>query len=804
MFTFKTIAELSAATLLEGDVVKVLGEINEGDSLVKEGVVHLGDYVTQNRTVTIANGLRCVLNPVGAQHGVDASYVLERAPQKWEPTSATGNKSVPNQRYLYQPKNLDGSFSGPALEVYSPVEVVMGLYPDWTIFKPYGGTFKASYLGIKGDGSDETSLLQQLIDITKHPIDVTNQYQLNSVKKTVVDFESMEIMISSPIDFDTVMFSKFQNGTIRAMDLSPVVWNGPVLNIAAPDALDIFRQQRIRNVSFENMFIFGSYVTDCIYLENTYEVTFDGTFWHEWKDGGYGLYTADRSTTPIKKNTHLTIRNTSPSQHPLSVASGDGSGTAISIKTADFYLNKVTPFKCDVAFHFDNASNGQMVQCHSFVGANQRCLWVGKNFSNLCVTNFYSDTGNVWLDSFDHVFEGCIFVANSQIHLNAFNSDESAIGLVISGQADKNIIYSEDGGGTWRRFKRHDLSRLRKGGEPMWGGTLSSDGFDTTLGESPFSLYANNTRNTRYFNRGWVAGDDALKEKIILGDINVDCQVHSNDGRAGFGALRLSNDDNNGGTFIAAKSKSLNGFSPFSGAVSSGNVLGQYLFAGANGSAIAPSAGVDAIALESWSNGSTGSRVRIRTTNKGTSTVGTAMSIDRSSVQAGEDNVASLGNASIRWSELYAANGTINTSDGRHKTLVDGGDIPDTVLDAWANVPKCQYWWNDSLKIKGEVARVHFGIIAQDVIEQFEVVGLDATKYGVLCYDEWPEEEVFYESVWKPVYDEEGKPLLEKVGVNEEGGPVYEQVMEEVKAAYVEVIPAGNRYGIRYEQAAVS
>jgi hypothetical protein len=42
---------------------------------------------------------------------------------------------------------------------------------------------------------------------------------------------------------------------------------------------------------------------------------------------------------------------------------------------------------------------------------------------------------------------------------------------------------------------------------------------------------------------------------------------------------------------------------------------------------------------------------------------------------------------------------------------------------------------------KGDEARIHFGVIAQEVQAAFEAEGLDAFSYGVVCIDRWTEED---------------------------------------------------------------
>ena len=42
----------------------------------------------------------------------------------------------------------------------------------------------------------------------------------------------------------------------------------------------------------------------------------------------------------------------------------------------------------------------------------------------------------------------------------------------------------------------------------------------------------------------------------------------------------------------------------------------------------------------------------------------------------------------------------------------------------------------DAVAKKGDDARIHTGVIAQDLIAVFDSEGLDAHRYGLFCYDE--------------------------------------------------------------------
>jgi hypothetical protein len=147
----------------------------------------------------------------------------------------------------------------------------------------------------------------------------------------------------------------------------------------------------------------------------------------------------------------------------------------------------------------------------------------------------------------------------------------------------------------------------------------------------------------------------------------------------------------------------------------------------------------------------------------------------------GADNTQSLGEASFRWSQVFAGNGTINTSDERAKQQIEG--IPQAWLDAWGDVDYMRFKFNDAVEQKGDNARWHIGLIAQRVKEAFEARGIDPFGIGLLCFDQWDDIEVE-----KPLEDENGNLVIdEKTG----------KVVMQKKTIKI----AGDQYGIRYEQA---
>ena len=94
----------------------------------------------------------------------------------------------------------------------------------------------------------------------------------------------------------------------------------------------------------------------------------------------------------------------------------------------------------------------------------------------------------------------------------------------------------------------------------------------------------------------------------------------------------------------------------------------------------------------------------------------------------GIDNTKNIGSAAKRWATIYAATGTINTSDVNQKTdIVDISDVEKRVAVKLKSAMK-RFKFKDG-------KRYHFGTIAQDVKAAFESESLVAEEYGVFCSD---------------------------------------------------------------------
>ena len=111
------------------------------------------------------------------------------------------------------------------------------------------------------------------------------------------------------------------------------------------------------------------------------------------------------------------------------------------------------------------------------------------------------------------------------------------------------------------------------------------------------------------------------------------------------------------------------------------------------------------------------------------------------------DNNMGLGSGSKRWTQVYAVSGTINTSDANTKQdIADLDDAEKRVAMRIKGLIK-KFRFRDAVAEKGNAARIHVGVIAQEVRDAFTAEGLDATRYGLFCSDTWWERE---EDVYQP------------------------------------------------------
>ena len=103
-------------------------------------------------------------------------------------------------------------------------------------------------------------------------------------------------------------------------------------------------------------------------------------------------------------------------------------------------------------------------------------------------------------------------------------------------------------------------------------------------------------------------------------------------------------------------------------------------------------------------------------------------------------NVYHLGSTAVRWGAAWVVSGSLVASDENLKT--DITSITDqeraVALEVKKNLKRFKF--KDAVAKKGfDVARYHFGCIAQEVEQIFRDGGLDPFKYGIIGFDTWYE-----------------------------------------------------------------
>ena len=118
------------------------------------------------------------------------------------------------------------------------------------------------------------------------------------------------------------------------------------------------------------------------------------------------------------------------------------------------------------------------------------------------------------------------------------------------------------------------------------------------------------------------------------------------------------------------------------------------------------------------------------------------------------DNKTQCGSSTLRWSEVFAGTGTINTSDRNYKTNIK--PISDKYIDFFELLAPVSFQFTD-----GKSGRTHIGFISQDVEWAMGQVGLTDLEFAGFCKDvktEYYTDDDGQEQV-RNVLDENGNPI---------------------------------------------
>ncbi len=148
------------------------------------------------------------------------------------------------------------------------------------------------------------------------------------------------------------------------------------------------------------------------------------------------------------------------------------------------------------------------------------------------------------------------------------------------------------------------------------------------------------------------------------------------------------------------------------------------------------------------------------------------------------DNALDWGYSSSRWDDIYATNGTIQTSDQNEKQDIASATTKELNVAKKLSALFKTFRWKDKVAEKGDKARTHTGIIAQEIQSAFSAEGLDASNYGLFTSNTWWEKEISVDAV---------KADKEK-DIEAKDAYTYMDIKEEKTDGYTEKTRLGVRY----------
>jgi len=150
------------------------------------------------------------------------------------------------------------------------------------------------------------------------------------------------------------------------------------------------------------------------------------------------------------------------------------------------------------------------------------------------------------------------------------------------------------------------------------------------------------------------------------------------------------------------------------------------------------------------------------------------------------DDGIDLGTSSSRFNDIHATNGSIQTSDQNEKQDIASLTAKELNVAKKLSTLFKTFRWKDRVTEKGDKARTHTGIIAQEVQSAFSAEGLDASNYGLFISSTWWEKEISVDAV---------KADKEK-DIEAKDAYTYMDVKDEKTEGYTE----RTRLGVRYPE----
>ena len=166
------------------------------------------------------------------------------------------------------------------------------------------------------------------------------------------------------------------------------------------------------------------------------------------------------------------------------------------------------------------------------------------------------------------------------------------------------------------------------------------------------------------------------------------------------------------------------------------------------------------------------------------------------------DNTKDLGTGSLRFNDAFITNGVTTGSDQNDKQQI--ATLTDAEIAAAKRISNGfkTFKWNDAVEAKGDNARTHTGVIAQEVRTSLEAEGLDAGKYAFFMSDTWWETQTEVPAVEAveavdAVYEDVVIPAVEEQ-LDDEGNVIVEAQPERTEqrlvSEAVEAVEAQDAY----------
>lgn len=163
------------------------------------------------------------------------------------------------------------------------------------------------------------------------------------------------------------------------------------------------------------------------------------------------------------------------------------------------------------------------------------------------------------------------------------------------------------------------------------------------------------------------------------------------------------------------------------------------------------------------------------------------LNIAPAALNCSADNTMSCGTASLRFTQFFAVNTTVSSSDARFKT--EPRQLRQAEVAAFAQIARLPAIWRwlsrvngDGCEPEGREARKHGGPTVQAAMAIMEAHGLAPMEYACFCYDQWEAQpEQWHE--WAEELTEDG-----------------EVIREAGRELVQEAVEAGDRYSFRKEE----